>query len=213
MLETKPSAAALDLALAIWNRPRRRRTMLRLCHSVAAEEAGASPLLIGSTRKRASVLYRTCATRGQLSARASGSIWRCRSPLQTDSVTDGLPGFGVSDGLRERNRLRLREAMRGANGTVLVCGVPLRGDMEPVASVIARRMSDANRLRLRLALPGQMKPSASSMPAFADRPHRRWTMRGALTRPLAVYADRPRRRWAREAGVRDRGCRTETTCY
>ena len=56
--------------------------------------------------------------------------------------------------------------MRGVNETVFGCGLPLRGDMEPVASVIARRMPDANRLRFRLALLGQVKPSALAMPAL-----------------------------------------------
>ena len=119
-----------------------------------------------------------------------------RSPLQTDSVADGLPGFGVSGGLRERNRLRLREAMRGANGTVFVCGLPLRGDASLVTSVIARRMPEANRLRFRLALLGEIKPSALAMPAL--RTVRVGVGRcGPLTRPLAAYVGRPRQRWAR----------------
>ena len=81
--------------------------------------------------------------------------------------------------MRERNRLRLRETTRGANGAVLVCGLPLRGDASPVTSVTARRMPEANRLRFRLALLGEIKPSASAMRAFADAPRRRWAMRGA----------------------------------
>ena len=73
--------------------------------------------------------------------------------------------------MRERNCLRLRETMCGANGAVLVCGLPLRADMEPDTSVIARRMAEMNRLRFRLALLGEMKPPAS----HGDRPRRRLT--------------------------------------
>ena len=90
-----PFSSALGVAMAIWNCPWRCWALLLLCHSAAAEGAGASPLLIGSTRQRASVFYRTCATRGQLLACASGSIWL--PPASTDRTRNGRaprdPGF------------------------------------------------------------------------------------------------------------------------
>ena len=51
-----PHSAVLGDAYREQNRPRRWRAMLRLCHSVAGERASVSPLLIGSTRQRASDL-------------------------------------------------------------------------------------------------------------------------------------------------------------
>ena len=80
--------------------------------------AGASPLLIGSTRQRASDFYRR--RRAEVNCRCvpPGLSWR-------DSPTDRfrnrrMPGFVVAGVLRERNRLRLRETVRGDNETACV---------------------------------------------------------------------------------------------
>ena len=80
--------------------------------------AGASPLLIGSTRQRASDFYRR--RRAEVNCRCvpPGLSWR-------DSPTDRfrnrrIPGFVVAGVLRERNRLRLRETVRGDNETACV---------------------------------------------------------------------------------------------
>ena len=91
----------------------------------------------------------------------------------TDGFRDGrIPGFGVAGGLRERNRLRLRETMRAAN----------------VSPSSARCRCGPTRSRPRSWWRGG-RPMRTVCGGVGRC--------GALTRPLAAYVDRPRRRWAR----------------
>ena len=111
----RPHSAVLGDLRRKPNRPRRRLAWRRryrivlgvngcccfYATTVPTEEAGVSPLLIGSTRQRASDFCGVRDLRDTVGACLRGELASCCSPLQTDSATDGLPGFGVSDGLRE----------------------------------------------------------------------------------------------------------------
>ena len=103
--------------------------------------AGASPLLIGSTRQRASDFYRR--RRAEVNCRCvpPGLSWR-------DSPTDRfrnrrIPGFVVAGVLRERNRLRLRVAVAGRRGAGCSHGGEADARYEPSAAA----MDDAGRYR------------------------------------------------------------------
>ena len=121
------SPALLDVALAIWNRPLRRRTMLRLCHSVAAEERALARFLIGSTRQRASGFYRRW--RAEVNCRCVppgrfGELTLAPTDGFRSGRAPGIRGFRLvartkpssaarDDARREWSRPRLRVAVAG----------------------------------------------------------------------------------------------------